>query len=204
MIYSIYLNIIFKVFILNLYTLIGPIGAGKTEVQRILEERDIKCVCADNIVKELYKKKYVIDELNNIFPNMFKNGKLEKSKIRDIIFSDVKKMREIENYMHPKVILEFENIKEIYKDNKIVFFIIPIIKDNIFLKKNKIVYIDSKESIRIERLKKRKDYNESIINKIIKYQNTIDIYKKDCTYYIENNGTISNLKLSVYELMKKI
>ena len=62
---------------------------------------------------------------------MFKNGKLEKSKIRDIIFSDVKKMREIENYMHPKVILEFENIKEIYKDNKIVFFIIPIIKNNI-------------------------------------------------------------------------
>ena len=137
MIYSIYLNIIFKVFILNLYTLIGPIGAGKTEVQRILEGRDIKCVCADNIVKELYKKKYVIDELNNIFPNMFKNGKLEKSKIRDIIFSDIKKMREIENYMHPKVILEFENIKEIYKDNKIVFFIIPIIKNNIFIKKNK-------------------------------------------------------------------
>ena len=135
MIYSIYLNIIFKVFILNLYTLIGPIGAGKTEVQKILEGRDIKCVCADNIVKELYKKKDVIDELNNIFPNMFKNGKLEKSKIRDIIFSDVKKMREIENYMHPKVILEFENIKEIYKDNKIVFFIIPIIKNNIFIKK---------------------------------------------------------------------
>ena len=150
MIYSIYLNIIFKVFILNLYTLIGPIGAGKTEVQRILEGRDIKCVCADNIVKELYKKKDVIDELNNIFPNMFKNGKLEKSKIRDIIFSDVKKMRDLEKFF-----------KFISKEATVL-----VIKNRIF--NNDVYKFESKRisflallgGILKEMQKKRKDYNK--------------------------------------------
>ena len=42
MIYNIYLNIIVKVLILKSYTLIGPIGSGKTEAQKIFQQINIK------------------------------------------------------------------------------------------------------------------------------------------------------------------
>ena len=155
MIYNIYLNIIVKVFTLKSYTLIGPIGSGKTEVNKILQNLNIKCFCADDIVRNLYKKKDVIYELKNIFPTIIKDDNINTTEIREIIFTNFEKMREIENYMHPKVALEFEKIKKNYTNEKIIFFIIPIMRDSIFIDKNKTIYIDSKKSLRIERLKKR-------------------------------------------------
>ena len=204
MIYNIYLNIIVKVFTLKSYTLIGPIGSGKTEVNKILQNLNIKCFCADDIVRNLYKKKDVIYELKNIFPTIVKDDNINTTEIREIIFTNFEKMREIENYMHPKVALEFEKIKKNYTNEKIIFFIIPIMRDSIFIDKNKTIYIDSKKSLRIERLKKRKDYNEEIIKKIINYQSSVDIYKNNSSFFIENNSTINNLELSVNKVLKKL
>ena len=81
MIYNIYSNIIVKVFILNSYILIGPIGSGKTEAQRIFQNLNIKCFCADNAVRKLYEDQEVISKINQIIPNSVKNGKIDKNSI---------------------------------------------------------------------------------------------------------------------------
>lgn len=201
MIYNIYSNIIVKVFILNSYILIGPIGSGKTEAQKIFQDLNIKCFCADNTVRKLYEDKEVISKINEIIPNSVKNGKIDKNILRGKIFTDEDKLKLVESYIHPKVFLEFENFKIRFNNQNILIFVTPIIKSNNFLKKNNVIYIDADKNIRIERLKKRKYYSKKIIENIMNYQENIDVYKKNYTHIIQNNGSLIQLKILIQQTL---
>ena len=201
MIYNIYSNIIVKVFILNSYILIGPIGSGKTEAQKIFQNLNIKWFCADNTVRKLYEDQEVISKINEIIPNSVKNGKIDKNIVREKIFTDEDKLKLIESYIHPKVFLEFENFKIKFNDQNILIFITPIIKSNNFLEKNNIIYINADKDIRINRLKKRKNYNKKIIENIMNYQESSDIYIKNYSHIIQNNGSLLQLKILIQQTL---
>lgn len=201
MIYNIYSNIIVKVFILNSYILIGPIGSGKTEAQKIFQNLNIKCFCADNTVRKLYEDQEVISKINEIIPNSVKNGKIDKNILREKIFTDEDKLKLIESYIHPKVFLDFENFKIKFNDQNILIFITPIIKSNNFLEKNNIIYINADKDIRIDRLKKRKNYNKKIIENIMNYQESSDIYIKNYSHIIQNNGSLLQLKILIQQTL---
>ena len=201
MIYNIYSNIIVKVFILNSYILIGPIGSGKTEAQRIFQNLNIKCFCADDTVSKLYEDQEVISKINEIIPNSVKNGKIDKNIVREKIFTDEDKLKLIESYIHPKVFLEFENFKIKFNDQNILIFITPIIKSNNFLEKNNILYINADKDIRIDRLKKRKNYSKKIIENIMNYQENSDVYIKNYSHIIQNNGSLLQLKILIQQTL---
>ena len=201
MIYNIYSNIIVKVFILNSYILIGPIGSGKTEAQRIFQNLNIKCFCADDTVRKLYEDQEVISKINEIIPNSVKNGKIDKNIVREKIFTDEDKLKLIESYIHPKVFLEFENFKIKFNDQNILIFITPIIKSNNFLEKNNIIYINADKDIRIDRLKKRKNYSKKIIENIMNYQENSDVYIKNYSHIIQNNGSLLQLKILIQQTL---
>lgn len=199
MIYNIYSNIIVKVFILNSYILIGPIGSGKTEAQKIFQDLNIKCFCADSTVRKLYEDQEVISKINEIIPNSVKNGKINKNLVREKIFTNEEKLKLVESYIHPKVFLEFENFKIKFKKKNIIIFVTPIIKNNNFLEKNNIIYINAHKNIRIDRLKKRKNYSKKIIENIMKYQEKNDVYIKNYSHILRNNGSLLQLKILIQQ-----
>ena len=204
MIYTIYLNIFIKVLILNVYNLIGPIGSGKSEVQKILEESNQKCFCADHYVRNLYKDTQIINQIKKICPIIIENEEVNTNSLRELVFNDINKMREIESYIQPKVFDKFNKLIKNYKNEDKIFFVIPVIKNNKFIKKHKTIYLDANINIRKKRLEKRKNYNENIINKIIEYQLSIDKYKSNSDYYIENNSSILNLKNNIKKILMKL
>jgi dephospho-CoA kinase len=79
-----------------------------------------------------------------------------------------------------------------------VILIVPIIKNLNIFKEYKMIYVHSKEKIRRKRIESRYNYNEIMINNIINYQKTIDIYKKDSNFVIENNSTLQDLEKKYY------
>jgi len=200
MIYNIYLNISVKVFILNKYIIIGPIGAGKSEAKIILQDNDYKCFCADEEVKKLYKDKSVIEKIHNFLPSAVNNKGIDLNILRNEFFNNPELMEKIENYIQPIVYNNFINIEKENKNN--IIFIFPIVKNNKFILENKYIYINSDVKIRRDRLKKRANYNDLLISKIINYQESIDIYKKDCDYLINNDGTINELRNSLKKIIK--
>ncbi len=186
------------------HILTGPIGSGKTYVQKILEENNFICSCADEIVRKLYKKNNTISFIKKLSPEVVSENIILLGKLRKLIFTDKDVMIKVENYIQPLVIEEFKNIEEKNNNKKNLIFIIPIIRNNNFFKKYKIIYLDSKKNIRINRLKKRIDYDDEMINNIIKYQETIDLYKNNNFIYIENNNSIKNLNNLIKTLINKI
>ena len=193
-----------KVFILSTHILTGPIGSGKTYVQKILEENNFSCFCADEIVRKLYKENSTVSFIKKLSPEVVSNNKILLGKLRKLIFTNKEVMIKVENYIQPLVLEEFKTIENSYKNKKNLIFIIPIIKNNNFFKKYKIIYVDAKKNIRINRLKKRIDYDDEMIKNIIKYQETIDLYRNNNYIYIENNNSIKNLNNLIKTLINKI
>ena len=199
MIYNIYLNKIVKVFKVSVYILTGQIGSGKTEAEKIFKKLGFSCFCADEVVRQLYKEKNVLLNINRIYPASVINGKVNRELLRKKIFTDIEVMEKIENYIQPLVFIEFNKIEKIYK-NKLIF-IIPIINNSSLFKNHKIIYINSNEEIRKKRLLKRKNYNINMINNIIKYQKRIDKYKNNSKHIIENNSTLSDLEKKIKKII---
>ena len=199
MIYNIYLNKIVKVFKLSVYILTGQIGAGKTEAAQIFRKLGFSCFCADEVVKELYKEKDIILNINQIYPASVINGKVNRELLREIIFTDIKIMEKIENYIQPLVFIKFKKIEKLYK-NKLIF-IMPIIKNSSFFKNYEIIYINANEEIRKKRLQKRKNYNINMIKNIIKYQKKIDQCINNSKHIIENDGTLSDLEKKIQKII---
>jgi len=113
-------------------------------------------------------------------------------------------MKKVENYIQPLVFQELKNIENNSKNIKNLIFIMPIIINNNFFKKYKIIYIDAKKNIRINRIKYRQGYDDEMIKSIMEYQEAIDIYKNNNYIYIDNNSSIKNLDNSIELLINKL
>jgi len=201
MIYNIYLNIIVKVFILGVYILTGSIGSGKSEAQILFEKFNVSCFCADKIVRSLYNNSEVILHMQNILPLCVTNGVINIELLRETIFHNEKKMFEVEEFIQPKVFKKFEEIVNSNK-NKNTILVLPTIKNNPFEKKYKVIYITASQENRVKRLSTRKNYNMHLIKKIISYQDSIDIYKKNHDFLLDNNGSVKKLENSIKKLVK--
>ena len=188
---------------MDIYTIIGPIGSGKTEVQNILESLGYECYCADATVNLLYSQENIIKDMHNLMPEFVFNNKVNTNAIRNIIFEDNNKRKKLENFIHPKVINYFKEKIDSCEKTKI-FFIFPITEKNEFSKKYKSIYIDSEKNLRIDRIRKRKFFDINLCKKIIKFQESIDKYKKKSDFIIENNLTIEKLKLQIEKIIKII
>ena len=201
MIYNIYLNKNVKVFKLNTYILTGQIGAGKSEAQKILQTLSYSCFCADSMVKDLYKRDYIIQKLSVISSDLVDDGVLNINLLRKLVFTNNKIMQEVECLIQPIVFSKFQEI-EIKNKNKNIVFVMPIIRNSILFEKYKIIYIFANESIRRKRVEKRKNYNEDMINNIFNYQKDIDNCMNKSQYKIENNGTLSELKEKIIKIIE--
>ena len=190
-----------KVFILGVYILTGSIGSGKSEAQKLFEKFNIDCFCADKIVRDLYNEDDVILGIKNILPLSVQNSEIDFELVRNTIFTNEKKMCEVEDYIQPKVFQRFEDILNSNK-NKNIILVVPIIKNNYFQKKYKVIYISTSKKTRIKRLSARNNYNIKLIKNIIAYQDNIDEYKKDNSFFIDNNGSILELENSIKNIVK--
>ncbi len=200
MIYNIYLNKNVKVFNLSIYILTGQIGAGKSEAQKIFQDFNYSCFCADNIVRDLYKKDNIIRNIQKIIPESVKDGEININLLRELVFTNNTVMTKVEDYIHPLVFEEFQKIVKLYNDK--IIFTVPIIKNLGILKKYKVIYIFSKEDIRRKRVESRNYYNKKMLDNIFEYQKVIDIYKENSDFRIQNNGTLENLKKEILTIIK--
>ena len=173
-------------------------------MQRILRNLDYKCYCADETVQNIYSRKQVISEMSKLFPEYVSDNMVNIEIIREYIFKDEQKRIALEKYVHPKVFEEFKKIIN-NGDSQMIFFIFPLIQNNIFENKYKTIYIDADEDIRLKRISKRKNYNGKISREIVKLQNSFEKkMKKNSNYYIKNNDSILQLEVSVQELIKRL
>lgn len=79
----------------------GSIGCGKTTLAKIAKGLGFAVYDVDGWVRKIYCNKNFLRELEKCFPDSVKNGIADKRHLRNLVFADNKKLKQLENLIHP-------------------------------------------------------------------------------------------------------
>ena len=112
--------------------LTGGIATGKSTIVKFLRKKGYKVHDSDSVVNKIYAQpnKKLFTTLKNIgLSKSIKNKKIDKSVIRDEIFSNKLKKKKLEKFIHKEVRISRNHFIKKHKNqkNKIIFFDIPLL-----------------------------------------------------------------------------
>jgi dephospho-CoA kinase len=178
-----------------LIAITGGIASGKSSFSKLIEEKGYNVFYTDKIghnVLELDSTKKEIME--KIGREVFSNNKIDRKKLREIVFNDKKKLELLNQITHKKIREKINSII-LESEEEVIFFEIPLlIESNLqnFFHFN--ILISLEEKIRIERLTKRNNISKKQALKIINSQLNDKIKKKYVDLIIDNSLSPEYLK----------
>ena len=183
--------------------LTGSVGTGKTETANFFKRNNISVFDSDQQVKLIYNKKEVIKKIKTEFPNAFINNVLAKVKLAEIVFEDTRKLKVLEKIIY-KYLKEIRKswIREKFREKKkVVVFDIPLLfeKDSI-TKFDKIILVTCSDKIQMQRVLKRKGWDEKRF-KLTKQKQLEEKKKKKLAHIVINTD---RGKRYVFNQIKKI
>ena len=184
--------------------LTGTIGSGKTFALSFFKSKKITIFSADDEVKKIFKSKAIKDKIYKKFPEAFSKKKINKNKLASIVFSDRRKLRSLEEVIHPIVRKKKSFFLNKNKNKKIIIMEIPII----FEQKNKkkydyIIIMNVNRKIQRRRVMKRKNMTPELLKKILSNQIS-DKNIKYADFVINNNGPKNKTKQFLRKTLDKI
>ena len=182
---------------------VGDIGSGKSHIAKLF---GYPVFNADQEVANIYKKnKNCFKKLKKILPKYFSVFPANKMQIIKAIEDNEKNLKKITKIIHSEVRKKLSTFLKKNKKRKAVVLDIPLLLENKLNHKNDtIVFIQSKKSEIIKRLKKRDNFNLKLYNQFKKIQLPPSYKKKKSNYIIKNNFTNKFAKSRVEKLLKKI
>ena len=158
--------------------ILGEIGAGKSYVSTNF---GYPVFNADHQVAEIYKKnKKIFYKLKKILPKYISKFPIDKKEITNAILANKNNLKKIVKIVHSEVRKKMLLFLKKNHKAKIVILDIPLLLENkINDKKDILVYVDSKKSEILKRLKKRKNFNLKIFQKFKDIQLSSNYKKKN-------------------------
>lgn len=101
---------------MKLAAITGSIGCGKTTLAGLARELGYVVFDVDQWSRKLYSCPAYIDKVANVFPAVMENGKVNKKKLRDLVFGDRVQLKKLEAIAHP--FLKRELIEAVRKNAK--------------------------------------------------------------------------------------
>ncbi|MGL4365935.1 MAG: dephospho-CoA kinase [Cetobacterium sp.] len=189
--------------------LTGGIGSGKSTVSKIFLSMGIKVFDADLIAKDILETEEVKEEIKEKFGKEFinlKNNSIDKELLKKEVFNNSKKLKILNEIVHPKVVDIYKKKYLEYKDRKeIVIFDIPLLFEvNLQRYCDKVMVVDIDLNVQIERIKNRDNIDIPLIKKIISAQMSREERNMKADILIENNGSLEELKQKIEKIIKDI
>lgn len=190
--------------------LTGGIASGKSTVSNIFRKFGLKIIDADKVAKEISQREDVEREIKNFFGPVIikKDNQVDRAKLKEIVFSDEKKLKVLNSMIHPKIIFEFKKIKEKSDKNDIIIFDVPLLFEvgmDKLCDKIILVFINREEQVR--RIQERDKISKELCEKIIDAQLNLEEKIAKADIIIDNNGSLEELKIkvnNVYQELKEI
>ena len=183
--------------------ILGDIGSGKSYVAQ-----NFGCPVfnADYEVAKLYQKnRNVFKNLKKKLPKYIHSFPIKKKEISNAILGSKKNLNEIIKIVHAEIRKKMNIFLKKNKNKKIVILDIPLLLENKINKKGDIlVYVQSKKSDILKKLKNRKNFNRKLLYKFKKNQLSNAFKKKKSDYVIKNNFTKKSVKDGIKNILEKI
>jgi dephospho-CoA kinase len=183
--------------------IIGGIGSGKSFISKLF---GYPVFNADNEVKLIYRKnKKCFTKLRKKLPKFIKSFPIKKKELISAIVSNKKNLKLISSVVHPLVRDKMKKFINKNKKRSMIIFDIPLfIENNLNKKKDIIIFVNSKSSKVLERLKKRPNFNEKLIRSLKESQVMLSKKRKLSNYVINNNFSVNVMKKKVKLIKQEI
>ena len=183
--------------------ILGEIGSGKSYVARNF---GYPVFNADYEVANLYKKnKNVFNKLKKKLPKHIHSFPIKKSEILNAILTDKNNLNKIIKIVHLEVRKKMNSFLKKNKNKKIVILDIPLLLENkINKKKDILVYVQSRKPLILQKLKKRKNFNQKLLNKFKDVQYSTAYKKSKSHFIIKNNFTKKSVNDGINNILKNI
>ena len=176
--------------------LTGGIASGKSTVSKYLAEKGFKVYDADKIAKDISEKKSVQEEIILTFGNKIldKNENIDRKKLKELVFENKEKLKQLNAIIHPKVIDFYKKLKEKKNTDEIIVFDVPLLFESGIDKFcDKILVVISDYEIQLNRIVERDKIDRELASKIIKSQLSNEERIKKADVVIENNSSLEDL-----------
>ena len=184
-------------------SLVGDIGSGKTFVSKLFRA---PCFFADVEVKRLYRSnRQCFIKLKKKFPQFIKTFPIKKNELSNTIKNKSSNLKSIGFIVHPFIRKKLNTFLKKNRGKKIVVLDIPLYLENKMYKRDDIIiFLKTKKKDVDLRLKKRKNYNQKLLNFLRKSQLTLKQKKNKSNYVLVNNYNSAIMKKKVKMLKTKI
>ena len=180
---------------------VGDIGSGKSYVAQSF---GYPVFNADYEVTKLYQKnKKVFIKLKKSLPKYIFSFPIEKKEISNAILANKNNLNKIIKIVHLEIKKKMNLFLKKYKNSKIVILDIPLLLEN-KINNDILVYVQSKRSSILKRLKKRKNFNHKLFKKFKAIQLPISYKKKKSQFIIKNNFTKKSVNDGIKSILKEI
>ena len=182
---------------------VGGIGSGKSHIAKLF---NYPVFNADLEVAKIYKtSRQCFKNLKKKLPKYFSSFPIQKEEIIRAISNNEINLKKITNIIHPEIRRKMNLFLKNNKKKEAVILDIPLLLENkLNQKEDIIIFIQSKKTEVLRRLKKRNNFNLDLLNKFKKMQLPSSYKKKKSHFIIKNNFTNKSAKMSIIKILKKI
>ena len=175
----------------------GNIASGKSQVEKIISEK-YPVYDADKIVHK------ILENLKDFYGyDVFTDGKIDRKKLGELVFSNPDLKKKLEEIIHPQVKQEILKIFE--QDLPVVFISIPLLFETGFDRLfDKIIFVSADSKLRLERLMKRNNFTKEEALRRIQSQGAEEEKIQKSDFVICNNSTLTDLKTQTDLALAKI
>jgi len=182
--------------------LTGGVASGKTTVSNYLREQGHQVICADELIKKIYKQTETHDFIKTNYPQVIQNSQIDFRQLRKLFFSNIEIQSKIENHLYPKLQIEF--LKALPKSHH-VFYDVPLLfekKLNLLVDATICVYVNP--DIQRQRLMSRDSISAQEASLIINAQMPIDEKRKLADFVIDNSKQPRDTFVQINTVLKTL
>ena len=194
--------------------LTGGICTGKSFILNIFKELDCYTIRADEIAKKIIfsNKPEIVKKIVEVFGDEIYDPKtgIKKETFTRILFEDADKRIFINNFIHPLVVAERDNIIADLEESKIYDFFIYesalLVESGNYKDFQKIIVVYTSQEEQVRRLMQRDGITKEDAENRIKAQFPLNEKLKVAHYTIDTTGSFAEAKnktLETFHLMKK-
>lgn len=180
--------------------LTGGIATGKSSASEIFQELGFNVICADKLVKEVYKSSKTIEHLKANYSQALADDQVNFKILRELFFTDKNIQEDIEKLIYsqlPKMFISF--FKE-FKNPELVIYDVPLLfeKGLDHLVDLKLTIYAPREK-QLQRLMKRDQISVQLANEILDKQLDIELKKAKSDFIIDNSQDILKIRENVLD-----
>lgn len=184
----------------------GSIGCGKTYLANIIKSLGFFVYNPDIWTRRLYNKMDFLDIIYQKFPQVFENKVFNKRKLRNLVFSDNKQLKKLEDIIHPLLKKELKRLinKQAIKE-ELLFLDVALLMEmgwNKYCDYVIVAYCD--KETQIQRVMQRDKVNRDDVIKIISAQTDNKVKIENADYVINTMLSEGVNRIQLINFIKEI